>query len=416
MQIVQIYALSTKSALAGAASMLFFALGTTPGLFGFGVLGGLFTKNATKVIQRISAVLVAILGVVMIGRGLALAGISVLPSFSQGKYTESVITGNVQTVTTVVGADSYPAIQVTEGIPVKWTIHVSADNLNDCNREIIVPEYNLDITLDAGDTVVSFVPEESGEFVYTCWMGMIKSSILVTDTNSTGDQANSLEQDETVPVARMMDSSSTAATDPCCTAGSPAGSTAGSSDKGTVGTSASGTSDNSGGKVSAATTSAASHSTAASSSPVNSSGPSIGQTAGTEATAPSAAASEPSANTGQEVSLTGYLIDVDCIPLYPDPAKETRTCLLMKSCAASGYGILTADASGTEIFYLLDGDFASADGSSQGSGGQSAAYIFIGNNVLDKNVSVTVKGTLTGAFYTASDQTSCGIITAADIF
>jgi plastocyanin domain-containing protein len=50
----------------------------------------------------------------------------------------------------------------------------------DCNNAIIIPQYHLRIKLKIGDNIVRFTPKSAGEFGYTCWMGMIKSKILVT--------------------------------------------------------------------------------------------------------------------------------------------------------------------------------------------------------------------------------------------
>jgi hypothetical protein len=181
MQIIQIYALSTGSILSGALSMFVFALGTMPGLFGFGVLGSYISKGASKVILRASALFVAILGVVMLSRGLALMGVQAMPTAEAGEYVKSKIYGSVQTVDINLESDRFEAIEVYKGIPVTWTIHADKENINDCNNEILVPEYSLDIKLAEGDNLAVFTPQETGDFVYTCWMGMIKSEIKVIE-------------------------------------------------------------------------------------------------------------------------------------------------------------------------------------------------------------------------------------------
>ncbi len=38
--------------------------------------------------------------------------------------------------------------------------------------------------LKVGDNIIEFIPYEKGEFMYTCWMGMIKSKITVVDNFS----------------------------------------------------------------------------------------------------------------------------------------------------------------------------------------------------------------------------------------
>src|SRR5665647_2658897 len=62
LQAMQLYALGTGSALAGALSMLIFSLGTVPLMFGFGAISTMLSKKFTRSILRFSAVLVVILG------------------------------------------------------------------------------------------------------------------------------------------------------------------------------------------------------------------------------------------------------------------------------------------------------------------------------------------------------------------
>lgn len=124
----------------------------------------------------------------MIGRGLALAGISIgMPSMNIAPNRDTafaVIKGNSQTVQAEVQSDSFPEIVVVKGIPVKWNMHVDKDNLNDCNKEFQVSKLKIDKSLAVGDNIVEFTPNESGNFTYSCWMGMIKSKVIVVDNQS----------------------------------------------------------------------------------------------------------------------------------------------------------------------------------------------------------------------------------------
>ena len=179
LQIVELYALGTRSALLGAASMFVFSLGTVPGLFAFGALSSMISRRFSKVVIRISAVLVAVLGVAMIGRGLALEGVAFPSLPTSNGYVVSTVQGNVQTVTTSIGESSFPPIEVRQGIKVVWTIRVGKDVYNDCNKAVTVPEYRIQKNLAVGDNIVEFTPDRTGDFSYTCWMGMIKSKIRV---------------------------------------------------------------------------------------------------------------------------------------------------------------------------------------------------------------------------------------------
>lgn len=184
MQMVQLYALGTKSIFLGSLSMGVFALGTVPGLFTFGAFSSLISRKYTGAILRCSAVLVAVLGVVMIGRGLALSGvslptISILSQNASDGFAKSTVKGNIQTVTTTVGDSNFPPIEVTQGIRVVWTIKMPKDICNDCNNAMLIPTYSLEKKLAVGDNMIEFTPKETGDFPYTCWMGMIKSKIRV---------------------------------------------------------------------------------------------------------------------------------------------------------------------------------------------------------------------------------------------
>ncbi|MFB0959334.1 MAG: hypothetical protein QMB61_10040 [Clostridiaceae bacterium] len=75
------------------------------------------------------------------------------------------------------------------------------------------------------------------------------------------------------------------------------------------------------------------------------------------------ACSSPAAASPQ--TLTGILTDVHCYLKKPDIALDTKKCLLMPACSATGYGLVVQKADGTSDFYFLDGEFAPAATGSQ---------------------------------------------------
>lgn len=180
LQSMQIYALSTGSILMGMLSMLFFSLGTVPLMFGLGVLSGKLNRRYTKYMLTVSAVLIFVMGIHMIGNGTSLSGVS-LTTARNNAGRIAIESDGIQTVQTEVDYGSYESITVKQGIPVKWNIYVPDGKLNGCNGEIIVPEYDLSIKLKEGENIVIFTPEKVGTVPYSCWMGMIKSSITVTE-------------------------------------------------------------------------------------------------------------------------------------------------------------------------------------------------------------------------------------------
>lgn len=186
LQIIQLYALGTKSIAVGALSMFVFSVGTLPALFAFGALNSFINKKYADKILKLCSVFVVILGLVMIGRGLALSGINLNFSHQEKFSAEGIskIEGNIQTVTTNLKAGSYTPIIVQKGIPLRWTIIAEKENLNECNNAITIPKLNISKKLSVGENVIEFTPEEEGQIIYTCWMGMIKSSItIVSDLN-----------------------------------------------------------------------------------------------------------------------------------------------------------------------------------------------------------------------------------------
>ncbi len=189
LQAMQLYALSTGSFLSGALSMLLFSLGTVPLMFGLGALASVLSRQFTRRLTQAGAVLVAVLGLFMFQNGISLSGLT-LPSFTavfqSGKGAaagaQAVVENGVQVVTTTLESGSYEPITVQAGIPVRWVIKAEKSSINGCNNKIIIPAYGIEKALAVGETIIEFTPTESGTIPFSCWMGMIRSSITVTDT------------------------------------------------------------------------------------------------------------------------------------------------------------------------------------------------------------------------------------------
>jgi sulfite exporter TauE/SafE/copper chaperone CopZ len=179
LQAMQLYALSTGSPLRGAVSMLLFSLGTVPLMFGLGALSSYLSAKFTRKIMTAGAVLVVVLGLTMFTRGAGLSG------FSFGAAEESAqsgtIVGGVQLVNSTLKSGDYPKITVQAGIPVKWTIDAPKGSINGCNNRMQIPKYGIEYQFQTGENIIEFTPEESGRVAYSCWMGMIRSSIIVTE-------------------------------------------------------------------------------------------------------------------------------------------------------------------------------------------------------------------------------------------
>lgn len=215
LQAMQLYALGTGSLLAGALSMFFFSLGTVPLMFGLGAVVTLLGSKFTKNMMKVSAVLVAVLGVIMLGRGLGLSGVQ-MPSFGvqpvlaagQQETSETSVVNGVQNITSTLTSGTYPAITVQKDIPVVWTIKADEENINGCNKTLIIPKYNIQVDLKPGDNIIKFTPTDSGTIPYSCWMGMIRSQITVVDSQSSATSPTA--SDPTSSIAPVRPSGS------CC--------------------------------------------------------------------------------------------------------------------------------------------------------------------------------------------------------
>ena len=181
LQSMQIYALSAGSVLKGAFSMLLFSLGTVPLMLGLGLFSGRLNRKKAGIMLTVSALLIFVMGVHMTGNGLILSGISPASGARNGSAVMAEYRDGRQYVRTEVDYGSYEAFSVRAGVPVEWTIFVPEGKLNGCNSEIVVPGLDLSVRLHEGVNVVSFTPDETGTIPYSCWMGMIKSSINVVD-------------------------------------------------------------------------------------------------------------------------------------------------------------------------------------------------------------------------------------------
>jgi sulfite exporter TauE/SafE/copper chaperone CopZ len=206
LQAMELYALSTGNPAAGAFSMLLFGVGTAPLLFGIGAVSSALSgagrgRAFRQKVLKAGAILVTVMGMMMFGYGMNLFDFSfALPRGVSARFSGAadgaanmpVIEDGVQIVNSTLSPSRYPAITVRRGIPVRWTINAPAGSINGCNNRMIIREYGIEHRWTPGDNVIEFVPERAGRFSYSCWMGMIRSSITVleegesaaADTNS----------------------------------------------------------------------------------------------------------------------------------------------------------------------------------------------------------------------------------------
>lgn len=187
LQAMYLYAAGTGSFVNGMASLVAFGLGTLPVMLGFGGLTSAISHKTTKRILKIAAVIVLILGMIMLNRGLNLVGSPISyeiikSKFFNGDSENSTIINGVQEINMDVSASGYsPAsFALKKGVPVKWNVNVK--KLTGCNRELVAREYGIDENLELGMNVIEFTPDKEGTFTFTCGMGMLRGSFIVSES------------------------------------------------------------------------------------------------------------------------------------------------------------------------------------------------------------------------------------------
>ena len=73
-----------------------------------------------------------------------------------------------------------------KGVPVKWNVNVK--QLTGCNSELVLNDYGIDENLKSGLNVIEFTPDKSGTIRFSCGMGMIRGSFIVTDTGTASKE------------------------------------------------------------------------------------------------------------------------------------------------------------------------------------------------------------------------------------
>ena len=223
LQTMQLYALGTGSAFKGAMSMFLFSLGTVPLMLIFGAISGILSKGYTKQLLKFSGFLVIVLGIIMGNRGLALAGVGVpnLSTITQslaggttaqaaGNVAKATIENGVQVIRMTADSKGYTpnGFYVQKNKPVKMII--DGKQLNSCNNAIVIPSLNKQITLKSGENIVEFTAGDK-DISFSCWMGMIRGIIKVTDNL---DSVDTSKADDSIPAPSSGMS--------CCTGGGAA--------------------------------------------------------------------------------------------------------------------------------------------------------------------------------------------------
>lgn len=189
LQSMQIVALASGNAVAGAFSMFCFSMGTVPLMLGFGSAIAVLGKHFTRQVMKAGATLVVVMGLSMMSQGGALVGsgggvanisaVAKNEGMKEQMADDITETDSIQTVSSVLQSGNYPDITVKAGESVKWTIEAPEGSINGCNYKIIQQDFGIEHVFEEGENVIEFTPTEAGTYTYTCWMGMITGKIYV---------------------------------------------------------------------------------------------------------------------------------------------------------------------------------------------------------------------------------------------
>jgi sulfite exporter TauE/SafE len=215
-QALQLYVLAKGSFATGALTMLAFSVGTLPALMSLSAASSFATGAFQKRFLKIAGVAVVVLGFLNIQYGLVLtssdmsaasvvtkaepskiapknqAAVPTKPIAEYQPAPSKQVAAGQQTapmeqaareqpaaptkqiaVMRIVGFDYIPnRFTVTQGVPVEWRI--DASEAAGCGRVLIAPKLGVRKLLSSNSsTIISFTPEETGEFGFNCGMGMM---------------------------------------------------------------------------------------------------------------------------------------------------------------------------------------------------------------------------------------------------
>lgn len=185
LQAMQVYALSTGSAVTGAISMFLFGIGTVPLMLLVGVIVNYINGKRRILIHKVASVLILVLSIVMLNRGLLELNIDLdRKTDVEGNYIASVMCEDYQMVEFDLTYNGYADIIVQKDVPVRLVIHADKQYLTGCNNEVVFRDFHIQQELTEGDNIIEFTPTDTGIFTYTCWMNMLKNHIKVIDEAS----------------------------------------------------------------------------------------------------------------------------------------------------------------------------------------------------------------------------------------
>ncbi len=188
-QALQLYVLTTGSAVTGGLTMLAFALGTAPALLALGWATNVLKGKAGQFFFQLAGAAVILLGLLNISNGLTLTGHPLSfafwksPSTVQAHDPNVVVDDGVQVVKTSYTVAGYePAtFAVRANQPVRWEVS-GAGHAGGCRSVLEVPTLGISQQVNEDTTTISFTPTKPGTYAFSCSMGMYRGSFTVTQS------------------------------------------------------------------------------------------------------------------------------------------------------------------------------------------------------------------------------------------
>lgn len=181
-QSMQLYAMSLGDPMQAAIVMGVFALGTMPALLGVGALTASAKGGMLKKMGKVAGAIVLVLGIANFQNGAAIMGWQLPESTSAYSAVEiAKISGGTQFIQTEITKDftySPDVLRVVEGIPVIWEVFGTPGM--GCADTLILRQLGISTRLKPGFNTIKFTPQKTGVFTFSCSMGMIRGTMVVS--------------------------------------------------------------------------------------------------------------------------------------------------------------------------------------------------------------------------------------------
>jgi hypothetical protein len=184
-QAMLLLSVGSGSATNGALLMFAFILGTSPVFFALGLSLGKIFEN--KILTKIAAAIIIIIGLSSINNGQVLRGSShtfqnyarVLTRSDSAGQGPTLVNG-IQEIEIIVTNSGYKSNTkvIKLGVPVK--LKMISKNVQSCARSFLIPSLNINKLLPSNGTeIIEFTPKNIGLLTFSCSMGMYTGSFEV---------------------------------------------------------------------------------------------------------------------------------------------------------------------------------------------------------------------------------------------